>query len=182
MLLSLLVSTAYAGHFSMALGMGAGAGENATDSWATWGPVTTASYMTHLWFLEGFGGLSSTTWMAREGGQTILAAPLQLEAGLGIGGRAFGVGMFASAGPSGSGGGLYSHLTFATGSGWVKRMGVEGRIVGYDNGTGAVAALWRIEPGRSEKRPDERVPPPPPYSPEDAPVEPVHHDDPYVAR
>lgn len=177
MLLALLVSSAHAGAVAFTLGVAAGGGEDAATSWSSVAPMTSASYMTHIWFLELFGGASSSMLLARSGTHSVLAAPLQAEAGLGIGGRAFGVGLFTSAGLSGPGGGLYGHLTFP-GPGWVERMGLEGRLAGYPStGTSAVELLWRVEPGRGQKK-EERKPPPPAYAPEDAPTEPVYHDEP----
>lgn len=200
MLLSLLVQTAYAGQFSMALGLGAGGGAAGDESWSTVAPVTTVGYMLHLAFLEGYVGGSSSLLMARQDQTTVPVALAQGEVGLGLGGRAFGVGLFWGAGLGGTGGGLYSHLTFP-GRGWVRRMGVEGRLVGYpETNTAAAQVLWRIEPGRRRTPPPhEVVPPPPAYPPEQAPVAvplavpvdepppaepaeppPVHHDDPYT--
>ena len=94
------------------------------------------------------------------------------QAGIGIGGRAFGVGLMSSAGLSGPGGGIYSHLTLP-GPGWAHRIGAEGRIMGYERTrTGAFEVLLRVEPGRSRT-------PPPPEGPPPEPEE-VHHDSPYI--
>lgn len=177
MLLALLSSAAHAGTLAFTLGMAAGGGEDAGASWQSVAPMTSGSYMTHILFLEGWAGASSSMLLARRHDQSVLAAPLQAEAGLGIGGRAFGVGLFTSAGLSGPGGGLYGHLTFP-GPGWIERMGLDARLAGYPStGTSAVELLWRIEPGHGRRK-DEKVPPPPPYAPEDAPTEPVYHDEP----
>lgn len=172
MLLTLLVSTAFAGQLAVGVGVAAGGGEVPGQSWSTFAPMTNVSYTGHLLFLEAFGGLSATGLLARGGESTVLAAPLQAEAGLGIGGRAFGIGLIASSGLAGQGGGLYSHLTLP-GPGWVRRIGGEARIMGYDRTrTGAFEVLLRIEPGR--RRTPQEPPPPEP------PPEEVHHDAPYI--
>lgn len=194
MLLALLISAAHAGQLAFSLGVAAGGGDAGGVSWSTAAPMTSVNYMTHLLCIEGWGGASSSLLLAGSPDQTShLAAPFQAELGLGIGGRAFGVGVFGSRGFAGAGGGLYTHLTLP-GPGWVHRMGVEGRIAGYESGTTAVELLWRVEP-ENRRTAKERRPPPPAYAPEQAPVEAptdsapppaddsgaTHHDDPYGA-
>lgn len=173
MFLTALVSTAFAGQLAVGVGVAAGGGQNPDQSWSSVAPMANVSYMGHLLFLEGFGGLSASGLLARGASSTVMAAPLQAEAGIGIGGRAFGIGLMSSAGLAGGGAGLYSHLTLP-GPGWAHRIGAEGRLMGYGSThTGAFEVLLRVEPGR-------RRTPPPPDAPPPPPPEEVHHDSPYI--
>lgn len=179
LLATMLVPEAHAGHLSVAGGLAAGGGTNSAGDWSTVGPAATLSYTGRLLILEWMAGASSYGLLAPHGTGTVLAAPLQLDLGAGIGVRAVSVGVFSSFGYSGPGGGLYAQVT-APGAGWTRRVGLEGRVFSYGRlDTAGAALLLRVEPdlraretrkAEEEAKRAERRPPPPSYPPEAAPV------------
>lgn len=166
----LLTGIAFAGYGSWSAGAAFGGGEAGSESWSSAAPFLAGAYHARLLFLEGFVGASASALLARDDGETVLAAPLQAEAGLGLGTRTLGVGAFGSRGLGGPGGGLYAHLTLP-GPRWAERIGAEARIFGYPStDTGGVALLLRVEPGRGGRASHDR---------EDG-GEDLHHDAPYA--
>lgn len=166
----LLSGVAFAGYGSWSAGAAFGGGEAGSESWSTAAPFVAGAYHARLLILEGFVGASASALLGRDDGETVLAAPLQAEAGLGLGTRTLGVGWFGSQGLGGPGGGLYAHLTLP-GPTWAERIGAEARIFAYPStDTGGVALLLRVEPGHGGKARHDR----------EEGGDDVHHDDPYA--
>lgn len=165
----LYTGIALAGYGSWSAGAAFGGGEQGSESWSSSAPFVSGGYHARVWLLEAHVGGSASALLGRSGGETVAAAPLQGEVGLGVGSRTLGVGWFGSSGLAGRGGGVYAHLMLP-GPAWAERIGAEARVFHYaSTDTGGVVLAFRVEPGRGGRGPERQ----------ERPSEDLHHEDPY---
>lgn len=190
MLPLLFVGLASANGLSLGLALGGSTltGDSPRGTFRSGAPFAAANVTFRFALLEGWAGLSASGLIAPYQGVEIAAAPLQVEAGFGLGGPFTSGGVYFGEGFSGFSAGLYGRITFETGADWwLDRVGVEGRIFGTDlTEAGGVALLLRVEPAweglrpqrRAARRPPPRAPPAPPPQP---PAPPPPADEPPLA-
>jgi hypothetical protein len=202
MLPLLLVGTALARPLS--LGLSLGGGSIGVPGWyQSWALMGSADLTVRLGPLEGWGALSASGFLAPIGGELSAAAPLQIEAGGGLGGRFLSAGFYLGEGISGPSWGGYGRVRFP-GEGWADHFGVEGRVFSLaSSGASGAVLMVRVEPRLDDRRPRGHHPPglptarqapppgppppnPPPPDPQPADAPPpspaadeAHHDDPY---
>lgn len=139
--------------------------------YSTLGPVVSGAYNWRFGPIHTFAGGSFTGVMASSGLEAYPVSVVSADFGLGLGTRAFGVGVYGGWGFPRSLGGLYTQVTAPTDQG---RMGGELRFfsTGREDLDG-VAVLFRWEP---DIKPHRRPPPPPAPPP---PPPPLYSEPPY---
>lgn len=143
---TLLLASALAAEVGFSGGVAVGAGSQEDLSWRTAGPAAAISVATQPGPFDLWYGLSATGLLAWNGSCTITAAPLNIEGGVGLGGRTVAIGGFAGIGSTGGTAGAYARLAVPTRCD--RRVGVELRVARYPHLHNGVAMLmYRVEPG-----------------------------------
>lgn len=178
MLASLALCAALAAppRVGIALGPAVGGGDSALGPYLTAAPAGALTVTWPFGPFEAWVGASASGLVGPYGDDLIPAALIQGELGLGVGGRGGSAGFYAGNGFPGPIAGFYGRVMLP-GSGWARRMGVEGRLfqTAVTDSTG-FALMFRVEPGRdraeerrgARRSPPRRPPPGPPPPPPDA--------------